>query len=426
MILSDDRDRLRTPRDLDRLQALSSSGRETSGGQPRCRSSSPSSSTTLKMCTDESEEYSIERRSRSPPACLSPSRFESDPVRFDSDPVRYDPYAVRFDPLPVCSSGHSSPPVTLNLMIPSWRQSTAVTTTTTHPTPTASKPQALRPQAPSGPGLQTAALSFRSGDDSMDDSSAERPATPSGGAGGLGGLRGIDMNQVPCIPPEEEAELRGEQADSARLHAHPSLLVKREREPSPPRPSGVSAGNGNSDEEEGTTTRKKLRLTREQSQLLEQSFKEHTTLNPKQKNALARQLNLRPRQVEVWFQNRRARTKLKQTEVDFEVLKRFCETLKEENRKLHKELQDLKSAIKVVPPCIISQDLCMPLTAATLAMCPSCERITSLDSSSNGRNASGLGTGLSTGLGFPKAELAFLKPTIPGFSHFAHPPAACS
>jgi homeobox-leucine zipper protein len=35
-----------------------------------------------------------------------------------------------------------------------------------------------------------------------------------------------------------------------------------------------------SDEEEGGTTRKKLRLSKEQSALLEESFKEHSTLNP--------------------------------------------------------------------------------------------------------------------------------------------------
>ncbi|MED6170101.1 hypothetical protein PIB30_027701 [Stylosanthes scabra] len=125
-----------------------------------------------------------------------------------------------------------------------------------------------------------------------------------------------------------------------------------------------------SDEDEncGRGTRKKLRLSKEQSAFLEESFKEHNTLNPKQKLALAKQLNLRPRQVEVWFQNRRARTKLKQTEVDCEYLKRCCETLTEENRRLHKELQELR-ALKTSNPFY------MQLPATTLTMCPSCERV---------------------------------------------------
>ncbi|KAL8258665.1 hypothetical protein R6Q59_026618 [Mikania micrantha] len=123
-----------------------------------------------------------------------------------------------------------------------------------------------------------------------------------------------------------------------------------------------------SDEEENGLTRKKLRLTKEQSAYLEDSFKEHSTLNPKQKQALAKQLNLRPRQVEVWFQNRRARTKLKQTEVDCEYLKRCCETLTEENRRLQKELQELR-ALKA------SQPFFMQVPATTLTMCPSCERV---------------------------------------------------
>ncbi|XP_015089523.1 homeobox-leucine zipper protein HOX11-like isoform X2 [Solanum pennellii] len=134
-------------------------------------------------------------------------------------------------------------------------------------------------------------------------------------------------------------------------------------------------GNGNnyscsriSDEELDASARKKLRLTKEQSAFLEESFKEHNTLNPKQKLALAKQLNLRPRQVEVWFQNRRARTKLKQTEVDCEYLKKCCETLTEENKRLHKELQELR-ALKS------SQPFYMQLPATTLTMCPSCERV---------------------------------------------------
>ncbi|KAH9304731.1 hypothetical protein KI387_009135, partial [Taxus chinensis] len=103
--------------------------------------------------------------------------------------------------------------------------------------------------------------------------------------------------------------------------------------------------DGISDEEEegGGGTRKKLRLLKDQTALLEESFRLNNTLNPKQKQALAKQLNLRPRQVEVWFQNRRARSKLKQTEVDCEFLKGCYESLTEENRRLQKELAELRS-----------------------------------------------------------------------------------
>ncbi|KQK22747.1 homeobox-leucine zipper protein HOX19 [Brachypodium distachyon] len=141
------------------------------------------------------------------------------------------------------------------------------------------------------------------------------------------------------------------------------------------------AGAGAEEDDDGST-RKKLRLTKEQSALLEDRFKEHSTLNPKQKVALAKQLNLRPRQVEVWFQNRRARTKLKQTEVDCEFLKRCCENLTEENRRLQRELHELR-ALKFAPPppppplsaAAAPPPFYMQLPAATLTICPSCERL---------------------------------------------------
>ncbi|CAI9754769.1 unnamed protein product [Fraxinus pennsylvanica] len=123
--------------------------------------------------------------------------------------------------------------------------------------------------------------------------------------------------------------------------------------------------------------RKKLRLSKEQIILLEDTFKRHTTLNMVDKQTLAVRLNLKPRQVEVWFQNRRARMKLKQTGMDYEFLKKHCERLSEENRRLNKELVELQSAVKMeqapaTPPFFIR----IPkAAAATLAICPSCEKI---------------------------------------------------
>lgn len=138
------------------------------------------------------------------------------------------------------------------------------------------------------------------------------------------------------------------------------------------------SSRGLSDEEDGgENSRKKLRLSKDQSAILEESFKEHNTLNPKQKLALAKRLGLRPRQVEVWFQNRRARTKLKQTEVDCEFLKRCCEQLTEENRRLQKEVQELR-ALKMSPQFYMQMT---PPT--TLTMCPSCERVAVPPSAAN-------------------------------------------
>ncbi|KAK4799100.1 hypothetical protein SAY86_024465 [Trapa natans] len=161
---------------------------------------------------------------------------------------------------------------------------------------------------------------------------------------------------------------------------------------------------------DGISPRKKLRLTKEQSALLEESFKQHSTLNPKQKQALARQLNLRPRQVEVWFQNRRARTKLKQTEVDCEYLKKHCETLTDENRRLQKELQELK-ALKLQGQSPPVASLYMHMPAATLTMCPSCERV--------GRGSGDSGRSAKSPFSMaPKAHHHLYNP-------FSHPSAAC-
>ncbi|KAM0872414.1 hypothetical protein ACQ4PT_038739 [Festuca glaucescens] len=116
----------------------------------------------------------------------------------------------------------------------------------------------------------------------------------------------------------------------------------------------------------GGGTRKKLRLTGEQAALMEKSFRAHNVLSHDEKHDLARRLGLNPRQVEVWFQNRRARTKLKQTEIDCELLRRWCEHLSDDNERLWRELAKARSAS--------SSDFLSKLTAATTVntSCPSC------------------------------------------------------
>ncbi|GMN56386.1 hypothetical protein TIFTF001_025499 [Ficus carica] len=207
-------------------------------------------------------------------------------------------------------------------------------------------------------------------------------------------LRGLDVNRM---PPSAAAAVAAATADcyeeengvsspnstvssiSGKRSEREAALGGEEAEEGDR--DSCSRGGGSDDDDggngSGDASRKKLRLTKDQSLVLEETFKEHNTLNPKQKLALAKQLNLRPRQVEVWFQNRRARTKLKQTEVDCEYLKRCCENLTEENRRLQKEVQELR-ALKLSPQLYMHMS---PPT--TLTMCPSCERVAVSSSSSS-------------------------------------------
>ncbi|KAF7806711.1 homeobox-leucine zipper protein HAT14-like [Senna tora] len=100
-------------------------------------------------------------------------------------------------------------------------------------------------------------------------------------------------------------------------------------------------------------SRKKLRLSKEQSDMLEDSFKLHTSLNPK----------------------------LKQTEEECEILKKCCETLKDENQRLKKEVEELRSMkLKVLEASSSSSSssiLCNIIQLSnltTLAMCSSCHK----------------------------------------------------
>lgn len=102
---------------------------------------------------------------------------------------------------------------------------------------------------------------------------------------------------------------------------------------------------------------KKRRLNLEQVKALEKSFESGNKLEPERKMRLALALGLQPRQVAIWFQNRRARWKTKQLEKDYDVLKRQFEALKSDNNALksqNKKLQSQLIALKSKEPHNVS------------------------------------------------------------------------
>ncbi|KAI4383471.1 hypothetical protein MLD38_009305 [Melastoma candidum] len=105
-------------------------------------------------------------------------------------------------------------------------------------------------------------------------------------------------------------------------------------------------------DEAGHGSSKKRRLRIDQVKALEKNFEVENKLEPDRKVKLAQELGLQPRQVAVWFQNRRARWKTKQLERDFGVLKANYnslkvnyDTLKHDNEALLKEIKELKSKL---------------------------------------------------------------------------------
>ncbi|KAL9166609.1 hypothetical protein ABFS82_05G041100 [Erythranthe guttata] len=177
--------------------------------------------------------------------------------------------------------------------------------------------------------------------------SSSPSSLPSSGESGGGRMKVVDVNLVPSSEREEEC------------------MEEEEEDESP---------------NKGPAPRKKLRLTKEQSRLLEESFRQQNhTLNPKQKEILAQKLHLKARQVEVWFQNRRARSKLKQTEMECEYLKRWFVSLTEQNKKLQIEVEELRS-LKAGhhPDCRH-----LPPPPSTLTMCPHCQRVTTTAATNN-------------------------------------------
>ncbi|ONI35214.1 hypothetical protein PRUPE_1G523000 [Prunus persica] len=99
-------------------------------------------------------------------------------------------------------------------------------------------------------------------------------------------------------------------------------------------------------------TGKKRRLSSEQVKALERNFEVENKLEPERKAKLAEELGLQPRQVAIWFQNRRARWKTKQLERDYGILKANYDGLKlnfdsleRQNKALAEKLRHLKAKL---------------------------------------------------------------------------------
>ncbi|XP_074316981.1 uncharacterized protein LOC141653199 [Silene latifolia] len=90
---------------------------------------------------------------------------------------------------------------------------------------------------------------------------------------------------------------------------------------------------------------KKRRLSIEQVHFLEKSFETDNKLEPDRKIQLAKELGLQPRQVAIWFQNRRARWKTKQMEKDFDKLQDNYNSLKSDYESLLEEKEKLKAEV---------------------------------------------------------------------------------
>lgn len=99
-------------------------------------------------------------------------------------------------------------------------------------------------------------------------------------------------------------------------------------------------------EESGFGTGKKRRLRVDQVQALEKIFEVDNKLDPDRKVKIAQELGLQPRQIAIWFQNRRARWKTKQLERDYNILKANYEALQHNYTKVEQEKEGLVTELK--------------------------------------------------------------------------------
>lgn len=101
----------------------------------------------------------------------------------------------------------------------------------------------------------------------------------------------------------------------------------------------------------------KKRLTKDQVRLLETSFDLNNKLDSDRKLQLAQELAIPPRQVAIWYQNKRARWKNQSLELEFKALQLRLDTALGDKRKLEREVERLKQELHKAQELLLSCNL---------------------------------------------------------------------
>ncbi|KAJ6724520.1 HOMEOBOX-LEUCINE ZIPPER PROTEIN [Salix viminalis] len=95
-----------------------------------------------------------------------------------------------------------------------------------------------------------------------------------------------------------------------------------------------------------SSSSRKKRLTQDQVRLLERTFTTSKKLEPELKAQLASQLGVPPRQISIWYQNKRARWKTQNLELDYNTLHLKLENVLADRRRLEREVAQLQEELR--------------------------------------------------------------------------------